>query len=69
MDDLGGDPAFDAIFQHLVDNLPTNIRLLVRVRRTPHLDVSRLLAGGQLVLLTRWDLALSVEESGEYLEQ
>ncbi len=68
VDDLGGDPAFDAIFQHLVDNLPTNIRLLVRVRRTPHLDVSRLLAGGQLVLLTRWDLALSVEESGEYLE-
>ena len=68
VDDLGGDSAFDAIFQHLVDNLPTNARLLVRVRRTPHLDVSRLLAGGQLVLLTRWDLALSAEESGEYLE-
>ena len=68
VDDLGGDSAFDAIFQHLVDNLPTNVRLLVRVRRTPHLDVSRLLAGGQLVLLDRWDLALSAEESGEYLE-
>ena len=68
VDDLGGDPAFDANFQHLVDNLPTNVRLLVRVRRTPHLDVSRLLAGGQLVLLDRWDLALSAEESREYLE-
>ena len=68
VDDLGGDPAFDAIFQHLVDNLPTNVRLLVRVRRAPHLDVSRLLAGGQLVLLDRWDLALSAEESREYLE-
>jgi LuxR family maltose regulon positive regulatory protein len=32
------------------------------------LDVSRLLAGGQLILLTRWDLALSAEESSEYLE-
>ncbi|HSO04898.1 MAG TPA: hypothetical protein VLQ92_10485, partial [Candidatus Limnocylindrales bacterium] len=68
VDDLGGDPGFDGIFQHLVDNLPTNVRLLVRVRRTPHLDVSRLLAGGQLVLLTRWDLSLSAEESSEYLE-
>ncbi len=68
VDDLGGDPAFDAAFQHLLDNLPTNVRLLVRVRRTPHLDVSRLLAGGQLVLFDRWDLALSAEESREYLE-
>jgi LuxR family maltose regulon positive regulatory protein len=68
VDDLGGDLAFDAVFQHLVDNLPTTVRLLVRVRRTPHLDVSRLLAGGRLVLLTRWDLALSAEESSEYLE-
>ena len=39
VDDLGGDPGFDANFQHLVDNLPTNVRLLVRVRRTPHVDV------------------------------
>ena len=46
VDDLGGDPAFDANFQHLLDNLPTNVRLLVRVRRAPHLDVSRLLAAG-----------------------
>lgn len=68
VDDLGGDPSFDARFQHLVDNLPANVRLLVRVRRTPHLDASRLLAGGRLVLLDRWDLALSVEESTEYLE-
>jgi LuxR family maltose regulon positive regulatory protein len=68
VDDLGGDSAFDAVFQHLVDNLPTNVRLLVRVRRTPHLDVSRVLAAGQLVLLDRWDLSLSPEESGEYLE-
>ena len=68
VDDLGGDPTFDALFQHLVDNLPTNVRLLVRVHRTPHLDVARLLAGGQLVLLDRWDLALSSEESREYLE-
>ena len=68
VDDLGGDPAFDANFQHLLDNLPTNVRLLVRVRRAPHLDVSRLLAGGQLVLLDRWDLALNAEESREYLE-
>ena len=68
VDELGGDPAFDAVFQHLVDNVPTNVRLLVRVRRTPHLDVSRLLAGGRLVLLDRWDLALSAEESGAYVE-
>lgn len=68
VDDLGGDPSFDAGFQHLVDNLPGNARLLVRARRAPHLDVSRLLAGGRLVLLDRWDLALTPEESGEYLE-
>jgi LuxR family maltose regulon positive regulatory protein len=68
VDDLGGDPSFDASFQHVVDNLPQSARLLLRVRRTPHLDVSRLLAGGQLVLLTKWDLALSTEESLEYLE-
>lgn len=68
MDDLDGGPHLDASFQRLVDDLPTSVRLLVRVHRTPHLDVSRLLAGGRLVLLDRWDLALSVEEASEYLE-
>ena len=68
VDDLDGDPSFDATFQHLVDNLPSAVRLLARGHRTPHVDVSRLLAGGRLVLLDRCDLALSVEEAGEYLE-
>ena len=44
------------------------IRLLVLVRRAPHVDVSRLLASGRLVLLDRWDPALSALESREYLE-
>lgn len=68
VDDLGTDPALDGQLQPLLDALPGNVKLLIRARRKPHLDVSRCLAGGRLILLDRWDLALTDAEADEYLK-
>jgi LuxR family maltose regulon positive regulatory protein len=69
VDDLGlaGQERIEAELDRFLQALPATVRLIVRARPGPRLDVSRLLAAGRLVLLDRGDLTLSDAEAHEYL--
>jgi LuxR family transcriptional regulator, maltose regulon positive regulatory protein len=56
-----GDPA-EAELAAFLARAPETVRVVARARRAPSMDVSRLLAGGRLVLLDRGDLTLTVAE-------
>ncbi|HEX6886947.1 MAG TPA: LuxR C-terminal-related transcriptional regulator [Candidatus Nanopelagicales bacterium] len=71
VDDLGlpGQDRIQAELDAFLQALPATVRVIVRARPAPRLDVSRFLAAGRLVLLDRGDLTLSEDEAREHLAQ
>jgi LuxR family maltose regulon positive regulatory protein len=64
VDDLASradDPA-EAELATFLATAPDTVRVIARARRAPAMDVSRLLAGGRLILLDRGDLVLAPAE-------
>jgi LuxR family maltose regulon positive regulatory protein len=65
--DDGCDGACESALAPLLADLPEHVRVVVRMFRAPHIDLSRLLARGQLVLIGPEELLLSEEESLAFL--